>query len=104
MIRLAIVVWLLCFVASCSETSPDWVVIQLDSFSQPARCWELRHAVIHDDTIRHGIYWQSASGNRVYLSAPHIRVQVVSGRWDDAFREAGTTQLSCRDSAKRFAE
>lgn len=87
------------FLFACMPGKPDWVVVQLDSFSQPAHCWELHEETIHEDTVGTSLWWSSPSGNDVHMLGPHIRVRVRDGHWEQAYREAGTTSAACK--AKR---
>lgn len=84
--------------SSCNATSfgADWIVVQMGMDGTPYRCWELRDTSIANEEGSDGIYWLSQDGNLVHISGHYNRVQVVRGRWDEAFAELGLTAATCR--------
>ncbi len=80
--------------ASCM--AENWVVVQLDLFGNPFRCWELQNVGIVNEDKSDGIFWQDTN-NLVHISGAYNRVQVVNRHWDEAFQALGLTQARCRE-------
>lgn len=104
MVLFAIIIVFFGFAVWPTSSATDWAVVRLDPFGRPQHCWELRRTTIHEDTVNKEIYWQSSSGNRVYLASPYLRVLVQSNQWDLAFREIGVSREECKQALKRIEE
>lgn len=83
--------------SSCNAESfgADWVVVQVDAYGHPYRCWELHGVSITNEEHSDGIYWSGPNG-LVHIAGQYNRVQVTSGQWSGAFNELGLTRETCQ--------
>lgn len=85
-----------CASSFAGSLGADWVVVQFDMTGRPFLCWELRQASVGNEEQSDGIFWQdTATGNLVHISGLYNRVQVMNGKWDEAFASIGLTRDEC---------
>lgn len=84
--------------SSCTASSfgADIVVVQMDAWGHPYRCWALQNVSLDNESQSDGIYWKSTSGNLLHISGHYNYVQVMNGDWDGAYREFNITEATCR--------
>lgn len=92
--------------ASCNaeEFGADWVVVQVDAFGHPYRCWELHDTSIDNERESDGIYWRAPEGHLVHIAGQYNRVQVHAGNWDQALADLGLTRTQCEQIHHRSAD
>jgi hypothetical protein len=75
----------------------DYVVVELAEMDgTPYRCWALKDVSIDNETNSDGIYWKDPqSGNLVHISGSYDYVQVVDGKWAQAYEYLNLTEAEC---------
>jgi hypothetical protein len=84
-----------CSSGCASDFGSNWIIVQMDAYGNPFRCWKLTNVSVSNENGTDGIYWLSGDGHLVHLSGFYNRVQ-VEGDWDTAFAEIGLTEETCR--------
>lgn len=84
-----------CSSACASGLGADWIIVQLDGFGRPMRCWELHDVSVANEEASDGVYWNSSDGHLVHISGFYNRIQVENKGWDVAYGELGLTKELC---------
>lgn len=80
---------------SCSSewaenVGADWIVVQLAANGDVINCWKLQNVSITNESQSDGIYWKdNTTSHLVHISGWYNRVQVKSGRYEEAAKLLG---------------
>ena len=77
----------------------DWIIVQYKFDGSPINCWKLVSSPVSSEEHSDGIFWQDPQGHLVHISGWYNRIQVSSGRWDDAAKTLGVDSAKCRGGA-----